>query len=143
MDYTKEETDDTWYYLPPLPTYVIMSLRDAMQVLTNGVLRSGWHRVISPLGNQAKHDRYSVLLTARPEEDTPMRRFESSMIPMGEQPEGKVLTAKEWGVQQVLKLVHDMQNQAERATSRPVKEQGRWLEVLSSDVVMSFTNLSL
>lgn len=111
VDHTVEEPEDTWFYVLPMPRHVIMNLGDAMQILTNGVLKSGKHRVVSPPGEQAKHDRYSVLISARPKEDTPMRSFQSPMIPVGEQLEGEALTAKQWGMQQVLKTLHNMRKQ--------------------------------
>lgn len=108
VDHTGKELEDTWLYVPPVPGHVLLSLGDAMQTLTNGVLKSGEHRVVSPPGEQGKHDRYSVLVSARPKEDTLMQSFHSPMIPPREQVEENTLTAKAWGMQRVLKALHNM-----------------------------------
>ena len=111
LDHTVDEPEDTWFYVPPVPGHVIMNLGNVMQIFSNGVLKSGKHRVVLPPGAQAMYDRYSVLITARPKEDTPMRSFKSPMIPEGEQLDGEVLTAKQWGMQEVVKLVHKIRQE--------------------------------
>ena len=111
VDHIADEPEDTWSYVPPLPGHVIMNLGDAMQILTNGVLKSGKHRVVSPPGAQAKHDRYSVLISARPKEDTPMRSFQSPKIPLGEQVEGEILTAKQWGMQTAMRVLQKIRKE--------------------------------
>lgn len=112
VDHTMEEPEDTWFYVPPKPGHVIVNLGLALQVLTNNVLNAGKHRVVTPPGEQGKHDRISVLISARPHEDTLMQSLKSPKIPLGGEPEGgAVLTAKEWGIKQVLKTVHNIRNQ--------------------------------
>lgn len=111
VDHTVEEPEDTWFYVQPRPGHAIVNLGLALQVLTNGVLNAGKHRVVTPPGEQALYDRISVLISARPHEDTPMRSFQSTRIPPGEYEEGETLTAKQWGIKEVLKTVHNIRKQ--------------------------------
>ncbi|KAM3075715.1 hypothetical protein ACMFMG_007846 [Clarireedia jacksonii] len=98
-----KESEDSWYYIKPEPGHVIVNLGDTMVVLTNGVLKSGKHRVVTPPGPQGKFNRYSVLTNARPKNDTLMRSLKSDIIPpeseekLAEEP----LTALEWSVRKV------------------------------------------
>lgn len=109
VDHTIEEPNDTWFWVPPKPGHCIMNLGLALQVLTNGVLNAGKHRVVTPPGDQAKHDRISVLISARPYEEIMMKPLNSSVIPEGEfEPGAGKMTAKEWGIKQVLKTVHNI-----------------------------------
>ena len=108
VDHTVEEADETWFFVPPKEGHVIVNLGLALQLLTNNVLNAGKHRVVTPPGDQAKHDRISVLISARPHEETPMRSLKSSRIPQEDVVEGNVLTAKEWGIGEVLKTVHNI-----------------------------------
>jgi isopenicillin N synthase-like dioxygenase len=108
VDHTVEEPEDTWLFVPPVPGHVIVNLGLVMQCFSNGILNAGKHRVVTPPGEQGQHDRYSVLISARPKEDTPIRAFKSPKIPTGEFEEGPVLTAKEWGIKQVLKTVYNI-----------------------------------
>ncbi|PYH40873.1 2-oxoglutarate-dependent dioxygenase [Aspergillus saccharolyticus JOP 1030-1] len=116
VDHTVEEPEDTWFFVPPLPGHVIVNLGLVMEVLSGNVLRAGKHRVVTPPGPQGLHDRLSVLISARPEENTPMRALTSPKIPQKnpeDDPSGgeEVLSAKEWGIQQVLKTVHNIRRQ--------------------------------
>jgi len=111
VDHAVEEPEDTWYYVRPAPGHVLVNLGLAMQVLTNGVLKAGKHRVVTPPGEQGKFDRVSVLISARPKLDTLMRSLKSPKIPRGEFEEGEALTAKEWGVKQILKTVYNIRKQ--------------------------------
>jgi isopenicillin N synthase-like dioxygenase len=108
VDHTEEEPADTWFYVPPVPGHVIVNLGLAIQYLTNGVLNAGKHRVVTPPGEQGLHNRISVLVSARPREDFPMRAFKSPMIPPGEFDDGEILPAKQWGIKQVLKTVYNI-----------------------------------
>ncbi|KAF2648722.1 Clavaminate synthase-like protein, partial [Lophiostoma macrostomum CBS 122681] len=85
-----------WLYIPPEPGHVIVNLGDTMLILSNGVLKSGRHRVVTPPGPQAEFHRYSVLTNLRPSNDTPMRALKSDMIPSGE--DGEIVTAREWSL---------------------------------------------
>jgi isopenicillin N synthase-like dioxygenase len=98
-----KESEDSWYYVEPKPGHVIVNLGDAMVALTNGVLKSGKHRVVTPPGPQGKFDRYSVLTNARPKNDTLMKSLKSDMIhpESEEQLAEEPLTALEWGMRKV------------------------------------------
>jgi len=78
---TNKELKDSWYYIKPKPRHVIINLRNTMIVLTNRVLKSGKHRVITPPGPQGRFDKYRVLTNARPANDTLMRNLKSDIIP--------------------------------------------------------------
>jgi isopenicillin N synthase-like dioxygenase len=98
-----KEPEDSWYYVKPEPGHVIVNMGDAMVILTNGVLKSGKYRVVTPPGHQGKFDRYSVLTNARPANGTLMRSLKSDVIPpeTAEQLEEEPLTALEWSVKKV------------------------------------------
>ena len=98
-----KELEDSWYYINPEPGHVIVNLGDTMVVLTNGVLKSGKHRVVTPPGSQGRFDRYSVLTNARPRNDTLMRSLKSDMSPpeTAEQMAEEPLTALQWSVKKV------------------------------------------
>ncbi|OBR02228.1 Oxidoreductase [Colletotrichum higginsianum IMI 349063] len=68
-------------WVEPVNSHVIVNISDALAVLTNEVLHSGFHRVIGAPGDQAKLDKYSVLLGYRPVLNTPMKPFTSPLIP--------------------------------------------------------------
>ena len=79
-------------------------LGDAMPIFTNGKLKSGKHRIYTAPGEQAKVDRYSVLLGTRPAHPTPMKSFKSPMIPEGTSNDA-VVTCKVWGDQCVRSFI--------------------------------------
>ena len=87
---------EDWRWVRPEPGYGIVNLGEAMEIFTNKVLKSGIHRVVKAPGQQRSHDRLSVVVAARPENDTPMKAFESPVIPRQEQDE-KAMTGLEWG----------------------------------------------
>ncbi|KAM3505598.1 hypothetical protein MY10362_002868 [Beauveria mimosiformis] len=92
--------DDSWLWVPPEAGHMIVNLGDAMPIFTNGVLKSGLHRVVTAYGEQAKFDRMSVLLTGRPNWDVPMEPLRGTNIPALtlEQAENRpVVSCKEWG----------------------------------------------
>lgn len=111
VDHTEEEPEDSWFFVPPISGHVIVNLGLAMEVLTNNVLHAGKHRVVTSPGEQAKYERISVLVSARPEENTPMRALKSPMIPPDNIKDEDTLIAKEWGIKQVLKTVHNIRKQ--------------------------------
>ncbi|KAH8817119.1 hypothetical protein F5884DRAFT_778492 [Xylogone sp. PMI_703] len=111
IDHTADEPEENWHYIPPKPGHVVMNLGDALTILTNGLLKSGKHRVVAPPGKQAEFDRYCVLLSGRPQEDTIMRTLDSPLIPRGEYLKGDTMTTKEWSVYEVLKTVNKMRRQ--------------------------------
>jgi len=101
-----EIPDSAWRWIKPVPGTAIINLGDAMEVFTNGVLKSGLHRVVKAPGPQRPHDKYSVLIVARPEDSTPMKSFKSPLIPEDteEQKNAHVETSIEWGNNKIKKL---------------------------------------
>lgn len=45
---TDKKAEYSWYYVQPEPGNVIVNLGDVMVALSNGVLKSGKHRVVIP-----------------------------------------------------------------------------------------------
>jgi len=93
-----------WEYVKPTPGHAIINLGDAMVTFTNGLLKSGKHRVIPSPGEQADVDRYSIVYFVRPHDAVLMEPLEE-FKDLGEhlkvggkfEPEGgKTLTAGEW-----------------------------------------------
>lgn len=101
-----EVTEENWRWVKPMPGYAILNLGDAMEIFTNGVLKSGLHRVIKAPGEQAPFDKYSVLLVARPADPTPMTAFSSPLIPAltEEQKQAPVLTSDRWASKAIRSL---------------------------------------
>ncbi|ODM21322.1 hypothetical protein SI65_02165 [Aspergillus cristatus] len=100
-------TEDSWRWVKPVPGTAIVNLGDAMEILTNKVLKSGLHRVIRAPGKQAPFDKYSVLIGTRPNNQLPMVPFTGSpLIPeqTAEQKNALVLTSEEWGTSKILGL---------------------------------------
>ncbi|KAF9870425.1 Clavaminate synthase-like protein [Colletotrichum karsti] len=98
--------ESAWRWVEPVDGHVIVNLGDALAVLTNEVLKSGFHRVIGAPGNQARLDKYSVLLGYRPALNTPMRPLPSPVIPplSDELAAAPIQTCEEWGAQRVQKV---------------------------------------
>lgn len=94
-----EESEDSWRWVAPLAGHAICNLGDAMPIFTNGKLKSGRHRVVTAHGEQSGVDRVCVLVSTRPSHNTPMRAFESPVIPeyTEEQKALKFESAKVWG----------------------------------------------
>ena len=66
-----------------------------MVEFTNGFLRSGLHRVTVPPGEQAGHERWSLLYGMRPESEVRMESVGGGLLPKdGSEKVG--CTAKEW-----------------------------------------------
>ena len=106
-----KETEEDWRWVKPLRGHAIVNLGDAMQILTNNVLKSGKHRVMKAPGSQAGFDRYSVLLGVRPANATPMTAFKSPKIPAytPEQAKAEVINAQQWGTNSVRKVLSVME----------------------------------
>jgi isopenicillin N synthase-like dioxygenase len=83
-----------WLNVQPLPGHAIVNLGDAMVKLSDGVLKSNIHRVVTVPGLNEVVDRYSVVYFSRPENNVLMK----SLMNNGkkEQSEDQVLTAQEW-----------------------------------------------
>ena len=104
------EAEASWRWVEPVHGHAIANLGDAMTILTSGKLRSGKHRVVHATGDQAKLDRISVLVAARPADTTPMKAFESPMIPQTTVYEEckKIESAIEWGDNHVKNFIKKM-----------------------------------
>ncbi|KAF7967846.1 hypothetical protein HWV62_32888 [Athelia sp. TMB] len=57
---------EKWQYIKPIPGHAICNLGDAMALFSGGILRSNLHRVVTPPGDQAKHERWSLVFFTRP-----------------------------------------------------------------------------
>ncbi|OJJ67834.1 hypothetical protein ASPBRDRAFT_199536 [Aspergillus brasiliensis CBS 101740] len=100
-------TEDSWRWVKPVPGTAIVNLGDAMEILTNKVLKSGLHRVVRAPGLQAPFDKYSVLIGTRPNNCLPMVPFSGSPLipaPTAEQQQAPVLTSQEWGTSKIVGL---------------------------------------
>ena len=102
---------EDWRWVRPEPGYAIVNLGDAMEIFTNNVLKSGIHRVIKAPGQQRPHDRLSVLVGTRPENNSLMKAFESRVIPRREQ-DGNVMTSLEWGHNIIVGIQRQVQAEA-------------------------------
>jgi isopenicillin N synthase-like dioxygenase len=101
-----------WEYVKPMPGHAIVNLGDAMVTFTNGLLKSGKHRVIPAPGEQVDVDRYSIVYFVRPHNSVIMEPLEA-FANLGDhlkvagkfEPEGgKILTAAEWMRQRSIQL---------------------------------------
>lgn len=108
---TTLEPEESWYWVPPKPGYALVNLGDTMTTFTNGVLKSGKHRSVNPPGKQIKYDRYSVLCSGRPANETPMKPLPSPLIPQwGPEEEKKAVpTALQWSQAKVNNVLRIMQ----------------------------------
>lgn len=99
----QDNPQDEWLWVKPIPGHVLVNLGDPMFKLTNGVLKNGRHRIVTPPGDQGRFHRYSLLMGLRPRRDTPMRALMSAKIPrLGVDNEEQVVpTAQEWAVAKV------------------------------------------
>ncbi|KAF6749564.1 Clavaminate synthase-like protein [Ephemerocybe angulata] len=62
-------TRDDWKYVKPLPGHAICNIGDTLDLLTGGILRSSYHRVQPPPGEQAEYERWSLVYFYRPSND--------------------------------------------------------------------------
>lgn len=99
-------TEESWRWVKPVLGTAIVNLGDAMEILTNKLLKSALHRVVRAPGEQAPFDKYSVLIGTRPKNTLPMVPFESDVIPerSAEEKQKPVLTSEEWGKCKILGL---------------------------------------
>lgn len=101
-----------WEYVKPMPGHAIINLGDAMVTFTNGLLKSGKHRVIPAPGEQSDIDRYSIVYFVRPHNSVIMEPLDeykslaSHLKVAGKfEPEGgKILSAGEWMKQRSIQL---------------------------------------
>ncbi|KAI0763141.1 Clavaminate synthase-like protein [Irpex lacteus] len=55
-----------YQYIKPLPGYVICNIGDALSIFSGGILHSNLHRVVTPPGDQAGYERWSLVYFSRP-----------------------------------------------------------------------------
>ena len=84
-----------WEYVRPVPGHALINLGDAMVKYSDGILKSGFHRVIEAPGEQRKSTRISIVTFLKPCDESEM-----ADLLHGENVErdesGKKLNAKEW-----------------------------------------------
>lgn len=98
-----------WRWVKPIAGHVIVNLGDALAILTNELLKSGFHRVVGAPNGQEK---YSVLLGYRPALTTTMRPLTSPIIqPLTEDQEKMAtMTCEEWGAKRVQSVYQILEN---------------------------------
>lgn len=69
-----------WEYLRIPAGCVAVNIADTLQFLTNGYLRSGFHRVIAPPKDQMHLDRLGVLYFVRPTNELPWKALDSPFL---------------------------------------------------------------
>lgn len=96
--------DAQWCYVKPLDNHAIINLGDAMVKFTNGLLRSNIHRVSAPPGNQAEHNRYSLVYFNRPEDDVMLKRLDGSDVipPLADDEVEEEINSKDWIIRRAL-----------------------------------------
>lgn len=109
---------EDWRWVRPEPGYAVVNLGDAMEIFTRKILKSGIHRVIKAPGFQRFHDRMSVLVATRPENNTLMMPIGSLNIDNSgsqeqENEEKPVMTSLEWGNS----IVRSIQKRVQEAAS--------------------------
>lgn len=61
--------DGSWVPVTSIPNTVVVNIGDMMQRLTNHVFPSTTHRVVNPVGETARHSRYSIPFFLHPNPD--------------------------------------------------------------------------
>jgi isopenicillin N synthase-like dioxygenase len=95
-----------WAYVRPLPGHAIVNIGDSLVKFTGGLLRSNFHRIVSPPGEQATLTRYSVLYFCRPNDDVvlrPVAGLQTARAAGGaEEEEAEEITSKQWILRRAL-----------------------------------------
>ena len=108
-----------WEYVRPLPGHCLVNLGDAMVKLTNGILKSSIHRVVSPPGEQESATRTSLVYLARPEDEVLLKPVQgSALIDAVEVETTETMTSKVW-----------ISKRATRSEKTSGTEVGRWEEI--------------
>ncbi|KAF8621734.1 hypothetical protein AX15_007534 [Amanita polypyramis BW_CC] len=73
---------ETWEYVKPIPGHVVVTIGDTLSILSGGIVRSNIHRILPAPGEQAKHERWSLVYLVRPGNSTHLNALvnESSII---------------------------------------------------------------
>ncbi|CAG8055675.1 unnamed protein product [Penicillium salamii] len=69
-----------WEYLRIPAGSVAVNIADTLQFLTNGYLKSGFHRVIAPQRDQVHLDRLALLYFVRPTDKLPWKTLDSPFL---------------------------------------------------------------
>lgn len=69
-----------WKWVRPHPGSITVNVADALEMLTNGFLKSSIHRVVVPPPDQRDADRLGVLYFVRPEDDLELRPVRSPVL---------------------------------------------------------------
>ncbi|KAK2597556.1 hypothetical protein N8I77_012335 [Diaporthe amygdali] len=69
-----------WKWVRPHPESITVNVADALEMLTNGFLKSSIHRVVVPPPDQRDADRLGVLYFVRPEDDLQLRPVQSPVL---------------------------------------------------------------
>lgn len=69
-----------WEYLRIPAGSVAVNIADTLQFLTNGYLKSGFHRVIAPPSDQVHLDRLGLLYFVRPTDKLPWKTLNSPFL---------------------------------------------------------------
>ncbi|OQE36302.1 hypothetical protein PENCOP_c012G00938 [Penicillium coprophilum] len=75
-----QEKDEDWEYLRIPAGSVAVNIADTLQFLTNGYLKSGFHRVIAPPKDQAHLDRLGLLYFVRPTDKLLWKSLDSPFL---------------------------------------------------------------
>ncbi|KAJ5150580.1 uncharacterized protein N7500_010769 [Penicillium coprophilum] len=76
----QQEKDEDWKYLKIPAGSVAVNIADTLQFLTNGYLKSGFHRVIAPPKDQAHLDRLGLLYFVRPTDKLLWKSLDSPFL---------------------------------------------------------------
>lgn len=87
------KTND-WSFVHPRQGHAIINIGDGLSLLSNGLFRSGLHRVV-PLPGETMKTRYALGYFLRAEDNTVMSGLESDLIPQ-RLSSAKALTSKQW-----------------------------------------------
>ncbi|KDR78360.1 hypothetical protein GALMADRAFT_1315858 [Galerina marginata CBS 339.88] len=73
-----------WTYIKPIEGYAICNIGDTLSILSGGILKSCVHRVVPPPGDQAKHERWSLVYFARPTNDVYLQALSDKSLLIAE-----------------------------------------------------------
>ncbi|GIJ86628.1 hypothetical protein Asppvi_005519 [Aspergillus pseudoviridinutans] len=76
----KKYDDSEWEYLRIPPGTIAVNIADLLSILSNGYLKSGVHRVITPPEDQQHLDRMGVLYFVRPSDRLNLRTVDSPLF---------------------------------------------------------------
>ncbi|ESZ95458.1 oxidoreductase [Sclerotinia borealis F-4128] len=90
--------DEYWEFVKPKEGCIVVNVGDAMVKFTNGLARSNLHRVNYAPGEQAKHERHSLVYFLRPEDEVKMVELEGSDVMNYEEKEKNevIYNVKDW-----------------------------------------------